>query len=387
MRCLSAFDAALHRAARLLLVLFAVLGGGLSAASAAQAAPIKAIWGGVTDAEGQSEFPTYKSLGVNLWMTGVSWDQIAPTQPANPVDPNDPAYVWPASLDLAVTEGAKYGIDVGVLVMFTPGWANGNVSRLAPPTRPGVYAQFVEALAKRYPSIRRFMVWGEPNLADKFAITPSPARDYYAKSGNAKGQPKPLLKTQQKELNVYAQMIDATSVRLKKLNKNNLVIGGNTTTSGSIDPFSWVRYLRLPNGKPPRMDLYGHNPFGTRGPDLKKDQILPGTADFSDLDVFIPWIKKYLARSGRNPKIKLFAAEYTAPTDEKSYEFPYYVTRAVQASWLKSAWKIAKTEKLYALGWFALRDTRLSTGQVSRIGLIDLEGNQKPSYKVYESLR
>lgn len=383
----TAIQTTARRAVRLLLLSAAVVLGTLNIATVANAAPLKAIWGAATGPTGASEFPEYKALGVQLYMVGLSWDQVAPTQPADPANPNDPAYRWSSEIDFAVAEAARVGMQAGLLVMFTPEWANGGKSRLAPPTRPNTYSLFMQAVATRYPSVRHFMVWGEPNLADKFAITPSPARDYYAKKGNAKGQPKPLSRKQRRELNVYAQMIDLTSARLKRLNRRNKIIAGNTTTSGSIDPFSWVKYLRLPNGKPPRMDLYGHNPFGTRGPDLRKKQILPGTADFSDLDVFIPWIRKYLSRSGRNKGIKLFAAEYTAPTDEKSYEFPYYVTRALQASWLKAAWKIAKSEKLYALGWFQMRDTRLSDGRISRIGLIDLEGRQKPSYRVYQKLR
>lgn len=383
----SAMHAAARRAARTLLSAFAVLVVSGAVAGSAAAAPLKTIWGTAKTADGQSEFPTYKALGVDLYMAGFSWATIAQSKPANPTDPNDPAYQWPADLDFAVAEGARLGIGVGVLVMYTPPWAKTSVSAVAPPDNKDDYAQFVEALAKRYPTIRHFMVWGEPNLADKFAVTPSPARDYYARKGNAKGKPKPLSKTQQRQLNGYAQMIDLTSVRLKALNSGNKIIGGNTTTSGSIDPFSWAKYLRLSNGKPPRMDLYGHNPFGTRGPDLKKDQILAGTADMSDLDEFVPWTKRYLSRSGRNRKLGFFAAEFTAPTDEKSYEFPYFVTRKLQATWLRSAWKIARTEKLYGLGWIALRDTKLADGRISRIGLIDLEGRRKPSYRVYAGLR
>lgn len=355
-------------------------------AAPAAAAPIKAIWGAAA-VNGQSEFPTYQDLGVDLYMTGVSWADVAPTRPATPTDPADPAYHWPPDLDLAVREGERTGIGVGVLVMYTPPWANGGNVTLRPPTSLDQYAQFVEALAKRYPTIRRFMVWGEPNLADKYAITPGPTRDYYARTGNATGPPRPLSRTQQRELNGYARMIDLTYGRLKRLNRRNLVIGGDTTTSGSIDPFSWAKYLRLPNGKPPRMDLYGHNPFGTRGPDLRKNQILPGTADMSDLDVLVPWIRKYVARDHRNRNLKLFASEYTAPTDTASFEFPYHVTRQLQARWLSSAWKIARQERLYGLGWIALRDTVRADGAVSNIGLLDAAGAKKPSYDVFKRLR
>jgi len=95
---------------------------------------------------------------------------------------------------------------------------------------------------------------------------------------------------------------DATYGRFKKRSREYRIIGGNTTTSGNIDPFNWVKWMRLRNGKPPRMDMFGHNPFGTRGPDLKKDQILVGTADFSDLDIFVPWVDRWLGRAGTQPQ-------------------------------------------------------------------------------------
>src|SRR4051794_32537956 len=73
----------------------------------------KAIWGPV-EVNGKSQFPTYRDLGVGIYQTGVSWDAIAPTRPANPTDPDDPAYRWPSEIDQALSEGRKYGIQVSV---------------------------------------------------------------------------------------------------------------------------------------------------------------------------------------------------------------------------------------------------------------------------------
>ena len=103
--------------------------------------------------------------------------------------------------------------------------------------------------------------------------------------------------------------------------------------------------------------MFGHNPFGTRRPDLRKDQILAGTADFSDLDVFVPWIDRWLHRRGRNRRLPIFISEYTAPTDVPSYEFPYYLTRRAQAQWLAAGLRIARRwSRIYTFGWIGLRD-------------------------------
>ncbi len=356
----------------------------ISATFAQPAAALqKAIWGPV-QVGGVSQFPIYQDLGVDLFQYTVPWDGVAPTQPANPTDPNDPAYRWPAELDQAVAEATPRGIRVLAMVMRTPAWANGGQPEVAPPTDPQQYAMFLEALAKRYPAIRHFMIWGEPIRNTNYLVNGGAAPNYYIK-----GQKKPtalpkVSPLQRSQAAGYARLVDASYGRLKALNRANLIIGGNTTTSGDIDPFNWFKYLRLPNGKPPRMDLFGHNPFGTRGPDLKKEQILIGTADMSDLDVFIPWVKKYLSRSGRNPRIRLFISEYTAPTDIAGFEFPYHVTRPLQAKWLTAAMNIGKRSKdIYGLGWIGLYDTVRADGQESRTGLIDAKGVRKPAYYAF----
>lgn len=346
----------------------------------ASAAPSrkKAIWGPAR-VDGVSQFPIYRDLGVGIYQTAIDWRQTAPSRPKHPLDPTDPAYRWNPEIDFAVSAAQKHGIHVSVMVMWTPRWANKGQSARVPPTSAQDYAKFVEAVARRYPTVRHFMVWGEPIRAPNYLLHPTGAPNYYAqKTGTL-----PVFNAQQRrDARGYARLVDTTYGRLKRRDPRNLIIGGNTTTSGDVDPFNWVRHLRLANGKPPRMDLFGHNPFGTRGPDLKKDQLLPGTADMSDLDVFVPWLDRWLKRSGRNRSLRVFISEYTAPTDVPSYEFPYHVTREVQAKWLAAGLRIARRwSRIYTFGWIGLRDAPVrADGQEARNGLIDANNVRKPSY-------
>ena len=62
---------------------------------APRAAFSKAIWGEATR-DGVNQFPMYKMLGVSIVELDLDWNQVAPTRPAQPTNPNDPAYVWPA---------------------------------------------------------------------------------------------------------------------------------------------------------------------------------------------------------------------------------------------------------------------------------------------------
>ena len=48
-----------------------------------------------------------------------------------------------------------------------PGWANGGRSPIWAPKNPKDFADFLFAASKRYPTIRRWMIWGEPSAGRK----------------------------------------------------------------------------------------------------------------------------------------------------------------------------------------------------------------------------
>ena len=64
---------------------------------------------------------------------------------------------------------------------------------------------------------------------------------------------------------------------------------------GNLDlAVAFEGFFRLPNGRPPRMDLYGHNPFSYRHPSLRNPPSSPDTVDFSDLGRFDKQVARYL---------------------------------------------------------------------------------------------
>ncbi len=112
---------------------------------------------------------------------GAYWQFIAPTPPAHPTDPADPAYDW-SWLDPAVRDAAAQHIKILIQIGYPPTWALG---RGAPPGehswRPNVTAvgQFARAVAKRYsgrfpdpqrpghflPRVTYYQAWNEPNIS------------------------------------------------------------------------------------------------------------------------------------------------------------------------------------------------------------------------------
>ena len=353
--------------------------GALALPLGAEAAPAKqtqkkAIWG-PTAVNGVSQFPIYRDLGVGIYQQVLDWAATARTRPQNARNPADPAYHWPADTDFAIREAKRYGMRVALMLIGTPPWANGGKPPSWAPTDTQAFGDFAEAASRRFRSVHLWLIWGEPSRNGNFApILPE-------------FKPKFRLNAQQAAApRRYARLLDRAYGRLKKVSRRNLVIGGNTFTAGDIRPLHWIQYMRLPNGKPPRMDLYGHNPYGLREPDLSKPEVAPTMADFSDLDLLARWLDRYLARGDRNRHLRIFISEYSAPTDVQSYEFNFHVTRAVQARWLRAGLRIARRwSRICTFGWYTLRDAPpRADGMESRTGLIDAAGNRKPAYLAYK---
>jgi hypothetical protein len=341
----------------------------LPARAAAQPEVHKAIWGPPT------EFPTYSDLGVGIYQTTISWRSVALARPTDPTDPNDPAYHWPADLDTAMADASQRGIAVAVNLEFAPGWANGHRGGRWTPKKPSDLADFALAASRRYPYVRYWLIWAEPSRRGNFMPLARVRSD------------RPLTHSEQRGPRLYARMLDASYSVLKSVDPADQVVGGLTIPGGDIRPQRFIEAMRLPGGKPPRMDLYGHNAYSPRLPKLSRDPAASGTADLSDLDTLCGWLDRYLGRDGRNRKLKVFVSEYSLPTDHASSILPFWGSRRDQARFLAAALKLTRTfPRLYTLGWFSLKDQRPRPSHLETDwGLLDSSGSPKPSYYVYRN--
>ena len=337
-----------------------------SATASADARTGPKSFAGPVRIDGVSQFPIYRDLGVRIFQTTLFWNDIAAVRPRNARNPRDPAYTWPAHIDDAVSEAKKSGMRISIQVIGAPKWANGDRPWNWAPRKPSDYANFMAAAAGRYPSVHMWMVWGEPSRGPNFQpLTPAlPGRR--------------LSKKQAAAPRLYARILDAAYGTLKRRSKRNLVVGGNTYTTGDISTAQWIKYMRLPNKKPPRMDLYGHNPFSFRRPNLNNPPSPQGQVDFSDLKRLTKVIDKNLRKSNKR-KLRLFLSEWTIPT-ANDQEFNFHVVPALQAEWISAALAITRRwSRIYALGWIHLRDNPPATFG----GLLDENGAPKPGYAAF----
>ncbi|MDQ4048606.1 MAG: hypothetical protein M3131_04375 [Actinomycetota bacterium] len=320
------------------------------------AAAEKAIWGPTTLPGGASAFPTYRALGVDTLQLSLDWPTTAPARPVNPRSPSDPAYLWPAAVDRAVSEAAANGIRVALLVSGSPGWANGGRSPVHAPNATD-YATFLTAASRRYPSVRRWMIWGEPNRDDRF-------------QPNSEGSPAGA--------RAYAPILDAAYGALKSVSAANIVIGGMTWTGGTVKPASFLHFMRLPNGRPPRLDWFGHNPFPFRFPNLREENIAGGWRDISDMDLFSTELRRVYGSRAR-----FWLSEFTVLSDKPSREFAHSVSRQGQARWLSASYRIADAlPSIAGLGWLSLADEPDRPGSANW-GLLTSTGARKPSYEAF----
>ena len=77
--------------------------------------------------------------------------------------PRDPAYDW-ASLDADVARSGHAGLAVQLAFWHVPAWANGGAAANAWPLDAADLGDFAYAVARRYPQVRLFYDWNEPNV-------------------------------------------------------------------------------------------------------------------------------------------------------------------------------------------------------------------------------
>jgi len=334
----------------------------MPALASARPLPLKMIWGPLTLPNGHSAFPTYRKLGVKVYQIELLWNDAAPTRPRDPTNPRDRAYVWPSYLDQAVRAARHAHIAVCILVQRTPDWANGGRGSTWTPNNPADYGKFLIAAARHYSSVRYWMIWGEPNRNPEFEPMPS----------EAPAGPR-----------AYALVLNAGYHALKSVSRHNVVIGGDTMTYGDVAPPNFIKWMRLPNGKPPPLDYFGHNPYSDRLPRLSQRPNVPLERDLSDIDTMEKQLRRTYHRT-----VPLWVSEYSISSDHPNRAFAFSVSRQRQASFVAAAFRLVNSVNYVAgLGWYDLLDESPPGPSALTTGLMTSTGQPKPAFFAFEHAR
>ena len=121
-----------------------------------------------------------------------------------------------------------------VAIWGTPAWANGGAGPNVPPRSAASFADFARAAAERFPWVRRWVIWNEPNQR-RWLLPPSPV--------------------------VYVtKLLNPAGAAIKSVIPRAMVAGGATAPRGASGGTSPVDFLRGMGRAGARLDAYAHHP-------------------------------------------------------------------------------------------------------------------------------
>jgi hypothetical protein len=289
-----------------------------------------------------------QSLGVTTVRFGIHWDKVAPTRPARALAASDPAYRW-TDVD-AILQGLRArGIAPLVTLYGTAPWANGGRKPNVAPTSPSTFADFAYAAAKRYPFVRRWTIWNEPNQQLSLANT-SPAL-------------------------YVTRLLNPAYAAIHRANTDALVAGGVTAprgNSGGYGPLAWVRGMAAAHAK---LDAYAHNPYATR----PNESPFRGACPYCDV-ISLANLNRLVTEVRRDFGVKpIWLTEHGYQTNPPD---PFGVSPNAQAEYVsESALRAYQLPGVTTLIQFLVRDE--PTLDRFQSGLFNVHGVPKPAYYAF----
>jgi hypothetical protein len=329
-------------------------------------------------------FDRTSNLRAGIVRLDVFWSSVALGQPANPADPDDPAYDF-SRLDGAVQDANERGLDVLMTFLSAPGYARGadvppDIPAVAWKPDPAALGAFARAVATRYsgafdglPRVSYFEAWNEPNL-----------ELYFAPQWHGND---PVGVTR------YREALNAVYDNVKAVSPLNQVIAGGLAPYGDepgsyrTRPLSFLRELFCLNSKlngskcptKPKLDILSHHPINLSGGPTTS-AIHPddaSTPDFKFVKQVMRKAEKANTVGGSRKHHQLWATEIwweSNPPDKKSG-----VPAKRQARWIEQAMYILWRQGAKVVIYFVLVDGQSGPASQLDTGLYLHDGKAKPS--------
>jgi hypothetical protein len=163
-------------------------------------------------------------LGVELVRVTLEWRSIETSRGT---------YAWERS-DSILGALRAAGLTPLVGIWGTPGWANGGRGANVAPSSASSFASFARAAAERYPWVRSWIVWNEPN--QRRWLTP----------------PSPVL--------YVTRLLNPAAEAIKGVIPRASIAGGATAPRGGRGGVSPVDFIRGMGRAGARLDAYAHHP-------------------------------------------------------------------------------------------------------------------------------
>jgi hypothetical protein len=171
---------------------------------------------------------TLDRMGVTLVRYTLDWSKL---------EPRRGEYDWDQA-DAILRGLNKRGLVPVVTLWGTPRWANGGRSPNWVPKSKWTFAGFARTAADRYPFVRNWLIWNEPN--QRRWLRPTSPR-------------------------VYAQtLLNPAYAAIHRATRGAKVAGGVTAPRGAYRGISPVDFIRGMGAANARLDAYAHNPYPLR---------------------------------------------------------------------------------------------------------------------------
>lgn len=342
-----------------------------------------------------------RTLGVDWVRVTAGWSVIAPDPRAlrspafDATDPTKyPPYVW-EKLDRVYEMARRRAMKVAIDIAFwAPRWAVGRAGRRQDRQRdsidPSAYADFAEAVARRYPRAVAFTVWNEPN--HPVFLLPQ-----WKRSDGVWRPASP---------HVYRALVQAAVPRIKAAVPNALVLIGATSSVGSdrgndsadrMAPLTFLREMACVDERirPLRVpecarfaslpgEGWSHHPYSLELTPSQRDP-RAGNVRMGDLARLTDLLGRLHAGGRTRNALTLYLTEagyQTNPPDPT-----WRVSLDDQARWLPEAERIARAQpRVRSVAQFLVRDLPVRDGPDAatrwrdyQSGLLFADGRAKPA--------
>jgi len=288
---------------------------------------------------------TLQGLGAGVVRFTLRWDAVAPAKPGSARDPGDPAYRW-GLYGAVLDELHASGLPALVTIYGSPRWANGGGGPNVLPSA-GV-GDFAYAAARRFPWIRLWTVWNEPNTRT-FSVPVSPAA--YVRS-----------------------VLNPAYVALHEASSENQVAGGVTSPRKTVTGMAPLDYMRGMRAAHAKLDAYAQNPYGVGRGETPNE----GSCSTCFTMATLSTIRRAVTRNfGAKP---LWLTEYGYQTNPPDRILG--VSQSLQATYLgEAALKVWRQSGVTMLIQFLVRDEPAVGGWQS--GLFTVTGEPKLAYHAF----
>jgi len=298
----------------------------------------------------ESRLDTLDRLGVKVVRYALQWNQIATRRPEQPRWSGDPAYQWGAA-DAVVKGLRAHGIDAVLDLRYAPEWANGGKKFNWLPLNGTDFANFAAAAQNRFPWVRDWLIWNEPNKAG-FAQPVSP--EAYVE-----------------------RVLNPAYAALHAANPSIRVAGGVTgprAGSGGMSPTAFVRGMKSAGA---RLDAYAHHPY----PERPKSETPSSGGCGHCASITMATIEKLLREVQRAwPGKRIWLTEYAYQVNPPDRTLG--VSPVKQAQYVgESALRVYRLPRVDMLIHFLVRDDPLAAGWQS--GVYTVRGAKRMAYDAY----